>query len=136
MMVTDMNCLPFKLCSVSLNFSPIQPFIQNAGRPAGEFYQMRIQNASTDLRENSENSIFWIKLWMLVAHQNKLYIYIRGGLNIILAKNGGVQIPPPPLSAKNQKLAYPPLPPLVRKTQKLANPPSPLVRNHILLHSN
>ena len=37
---------------------------------------------------------------------------------------GGVQTPPPPLSAKNQKLAYTPSPPC-QKNQKPTDPPSP-----------
>ena len=46
----------------------------------------------------------------------------------MLAKNGGIHTPPPPLVSQSQKLTYTPSP------LTPAYPPSPLVRNFILMY--
>ena len=51
-------------------------------------------------------------------------------------KWGGPDPPLPPFVIQKSEIVLPPLPPLSEKNQKFANPPSPLVRNHILTHSN
>ena len=75
---------------------------------------------------------FWKEIWSWVNFFKVFYlgvkkdqpIGIRGCSQILSAKNGGVQTPPPPLAAKNLKLAYSP-PSFVRKILKWAKPPFP-----------
>ena len=56
---------------------------------------------------------------------------------MISAKNGGLQTPPTLHISQNQKLAKSPLPQVRFFLNVLVtNPLHPLVRNHILLHSN
>ena len=60
----------------------------------------------------------------------------KGLFTYYVSQKWGGTDPPTPMSAKNQKLSYPPSPLLSEKNQKLANPPSPLVGNHISTHYN
>ena len=67
-------------------------------------------------------------------HEETQTSQVRGCSHIMSAKNWGSRPPFPSLSAKNQKLAYPPSSPCQKKLE-IGKPPSPLVRNHILRQS-
>ena len=69
----------------------------------------------------------WVRIWYNL-------VSIRGFSHIMSSKNGGLQIPPPPVVSKNSEIGLPP--PLSEKIRNWLTPLPPVVRNHILSHSN
>ena len=73
-------------------------------------------------------SLFCLTMYLYLHRSARRYYHVirlRGFSHMTSAKNGGVQTPLPPLSAKVRNWPYPP-PSLVRKNQKPAYTPSPL----------